>query len=45
MTVKVKFQITGVCENLEDDVKYLMFKLIGLKKVSDESSFYPADDF
>ena len=35
MTVKVKFQLTGVCENLDTNVKYLMFRTLGLKKVSD----------
>ena len=45
MTVKVKFCATGVCENLDTDTKYLMFKILGLKKVSDNSSFLIQDDF
>lgn len=34
MTVKVKFECTGVHENLKDETRYLVFKLIGLKKVT-----------
>ena len=45
MTVKVKFCATGVCENLDTDTKYLMFKILGLKKVSNNSSFLIQDDF
>lgn len=45
MTVKVKFQITGECENLETKTKYMMFRTLGLKKVSNVSSYLPADDF
>lgn len=44
MTVKVKFECTGVLENLEDDIRHLVFKLIGLKKVSNKSKFVPLDD-
>ena len=45
MTVKIKFCATGVCENLDTDTKYLMFKILGLKKVSCNSSFLIQDDF
>ena len=45
MTVKIKFSATGVCENLDTDTKYLMFKILGLKKVSNNSSFLIQDDF
>ena len=45
MTVKVKFCATGVCENLDTETKYLMFKILGLGKVSDNSSFRMQDDF
>ena len=45
MTVKVKFCATGVCENLDTDTKYLMFKILALRKVSDNSSFLIQDDF
>ena len=45
MTVKVKFQLTGVSENLDTDTRYLMFRTLGLKKVSDDNSYLPADDF
>ena len=45
MTVKIKFCATGVCENIDTDTKYLMFKILGLKKVSDNSSFLIQDDF
>ena len=45
MTVKVKFCATGVCENLDTDTKYLMFKILGLRKVSNNSSFLIQDDF
>ena len=43
MTVKVEFQLTGVCENLDTDIRYMVFRIIGLKKVSD-SSYLPADE-
>ena len=45
MTVKVKFCATGVCENLDTDTKYLMFKILAMRKVSDKSSFLIQDDF
>ena len=45
MTVKIKFAATGVCENLDTDTKYLMFKILALRKVSDNSSFRIQDDF
>ena len=45
MTVKIKFSATGVCENLDADTKYLMFKILALRKVSDNSSFRIQDDF
>ena len=45
MTVKIKFCATGVCENLDTDTKYLMFKILGLKKLSNKSSFLIQDDF
>ena len=45
MTVKVKFCADGVCENLDTNIRYLMFKILGLKKVSDNSSFLIQTDF
>ena len=45
ITVKVKFQPTGVCEYLDTKTKYMMFRTLGLKKVSNDSSFLPADEF
>ena len=45
MTVKIKFCATGVCENLDTNTKYLMFKILALRKVSDNSSFLMQDDF
>ena len=45
MTVKVKFQLTGVCENLDTDTRYMTFRILDLKKVSDNCSYLPADDF
>ena len=45
MTVKVKFQLTGVRENTDDDVRHLVFRILGLEKVSDDSAYLPMDDF
>ena len=45
MCVKVLFDCTGVFENLDNDVRYLVFKLNGLKKVSDENGLSVLDDF
>ena len=45
MTVKVKFCATGVCDNVDTDTKYLMFKILALRKVSNNSSFLIQDDF
>ena len=45
MTVKVKFNFAGVCKNTDTDVRCLVFRILGLKKVSDESTFLPMDDF
>ena len=45
MTVKVKFCATGVCENVDTDTKYLMFKILALRKVSNNSRFLIQDDF
>ena len=45
MCVKVLFDCTRVFENLDNDVRYLVFKLNGLRKVSDENGFSVLDDF
>lgn len=45
MIVKVKFQCTGALENEDDTVKYFVFKLLALKKESDDGKFIPQDDF
>ena len=43
MTVKIKFVCIGYYVNAEDKEKYLAFKVNGLGKSEDQSSFAPMD--
>ena len=43
MTVKIKFSCIGYYTNVEDGERYLSFKVNGLGKSEDQSSFAPVD--